>query len=131
MSLQLILGGSFQGKLEFALRMTGCSKGDVADETSPQLWTQKPVLNHLHRLVYAVLKEQGDPQAVLDKVLERNPDAVILCDEIGCGVVPMDAFERQYREVVGRLCCELARRAERVVRVQCGLATVLKGEPLL
>lgn len=130
MSIQLILGGSFQGKLDFALHMTGCSQEDVADETSPQLWAHKPILNHLHRLVYQILQQDGNPQAVLEDIVCQNPHAVILCNEIGCGVVPMDAFARKYREAVGRLCCELARCAGRVIRVQCGLPVVLKGEPL-
>ena len=130
MRIQLILGGGFQGKLEFALNLTGCSQKDVADETLPQLWRQKPILNHLHRLVYQILQQGGNPQAVLEDILCQNPHAVILCNEIGCGIVPMNAFERKYREAVGRLCCELAHRAGRVIRVQCGLPMVLKGEPL-
>ena len=34
----------------------------------------------------------------------------------------------QSREAVGRLCCRLAERAERVERIFCGLPMVLKGE---
>lgn len=130
MSIQLILGGGFQGKLEFALHRSGCSHEDVADETSPELWTQKPILNHLHRLVSQMLQKGEDPQARLETVLQRNPNAIILCNEIGCGIVPMDALERRYREAVGRLCCELARQAGQVIRIQCGLPMVLKGDPL-
>ena len=40
----------------------------------------------------------------------------------------MDKNERIWREAVGRLCCSLAQRAERVERVFCGLSTVLKGD---
>ena len=32
------------------------------------------------------------------------------------------------RQAVGRLCCRLAERAERVERIFCGLPMVLKGE---
>ena len=37
-------------------------------------------------------------------------------------------LERARREAVGRLCCRLAERAERVERIFCGLPMVLKGE---
>lgn len=41
-------------------------------------------------------------------------------------MVPADPGERAAREAAGRLACLLARRAERVVRVFCGLPQVLK-----
>ena len=43
-------------------------------------------------------------------------------------MVPIDPGERSWREAVGRLCCVLARRADRVERIFCGLSMVLKGE---
>ena len=30
----------------------------------------------------------------LDMILEKNPNAVITCDEIGCGIVPIDKTDR-------------------------------------
>ena len=53
---------------------------------------------------------------------------VVIATEIGCGIVPMDPAERERREAAGRLSCELARRAETVVRVCYGLPQLLKGE---
>ena len=53
---------------------------------------------------------------------------IVIASEIGGGVVPIDPEERADREAAGRLACLLARRAEAVVRVVCGLPQVLKGE---
>lgn len=53
-------------------------------------------------------------------------DRYLICDEVGSGVVPMDAFERQYRETVGRVMCRLTPEADQVIRVQCGIGTILK-----
>lgn len=47
-------------------------------------------------------------------------------DEVGCGVVPMDKKQILYREAVGRSCCILAERAERVTRVICGIGVIIK-----
>ena len=33
-------------------------------------------------------------------------------EEVGYGIVPADAFERQYREAVGRVCTELAGKSQ-------------------
>ena len=61
-----------------------------------------------------------------DKYLEKHPDTVIICDEVGNGIVPLDSFEREYRERLGRLLCEIAAKAERVERVVCGIGQRIK-----
>ena len=53
---------------------------------------------------------------------------VVIATEVGGGVVPVDAGERDAREAAGRLACLLAQRADTVVRVFCGLPMALKGE---
>lgn len=53
---------------------------------------------------------------------------IVIAAEVGGGIVPLDPEERRGREAAGRLACLLARRAETVVRVVCGLPQVLKGE---
>ena len=53
---------------------------------------------------------------------------IVIASEVGGGVVPVDPAERAAREAAGRLACLLARRADTVVRVVCGLPQVLKGE---
>ena len=50
----------------------------------------------------------------------------ILPCELGNGVVPMEAFDRRYRETVGRICCNIAKQAEEVIRIVCGIPIVLK-----
>ena len=52
----------------------------------------------------------------------------VTANEVGCGVVPVDPEQRRQRERAGRLSCLLARKADTVIRVCCGLPQVLKGE---
>ena len=59
---------------------------------------------------------------------ELSQKEVVIATEIGGGVVPVLAEERAAREAAGRLACLLAQRADTVVRVFCGIPTVLKGE---
>ena len=58
--------------------------------------------------------------------LEKHPDTVIICDEVGNGIVPLDSFEREYRERLGWLLCEIAAKAERVERIVCGIGQRIK-----
>jgi len=51
---------------------------------------------------------------------------VIVADEIGCGVVPVDRNDRTWREATGRALCVLAQKSENVTRVVCGIGVCIK-----
>lgn len=118
----LLIGGKGQGKLAYALQKTGAAPQDVA--TAPMDAGSKPILTGLETW----LKGESDPMPALQALLKRNPEVVILCDEVGCGVVPIAREERAWREAVGRLCCALAQRADAVERIFCGIPMTLKGD---
>ena len=112
----LIIGGMAQGKLAFARRtlgVTSWSEGALGAENC---------VHGLHRAVRAL----ESPEKAVDAWLADHPDGVIICDEVGCGVTPLDREDRAWREKVGRICCRLAEQAEAVYRVQCGLEVRLK-----
>ena len=52
---------------------------------------------------------------------------ILICEDISCGVVPMDAETREWREAVGRMNAALAAQADTVTRIFCGLPLELKG----
>lgn len=112
----LIIGGAGQGKLDYVLQKTGYGPAQVA--RTPEEARTRPV--------FAGLEDW--PELDEAALLEANPDVILICDEVGCGVVPVDPAERAWREEVGRLCCDLAKKAQRVERIFCGLSMVLKGE---
>ena len=56
----------------------------------------------------------------------RNPDILVITNELGSGVIPADPFDRQWREASGRAACDLAKYAAEVHRVVCGIGTVIK-----
>ena len=51
---------------------------------------------------------------------------MIVSDEIGSGIVPIDQNDRLWRETVGRALCTIARQAEQVIRVVCGIGVRIK-----
>lgn len=67
-----------------------------------------------------------DWKKLAESIYNANPDRILVTDEIGYGIVPIDAFEREYREETGRICCLLAEKSEEVWRVCCGLGQRLK-----
>ena len=48
-------------------------------------------------------------------------DKVIICMDIFCGVVPIDATMRLWRHTTGLVCQYLAQNADSVSRIFCGL----------
>ncbi|MBF0441256.1 MAG: bifunctional adenosylcobinamide kinase/adenosylcobinamide-phosphate guanylyltransferase [Oligoflexales bacterium] len=124
-----IVGGNSQGKLDFALSLLGIGKDDVSDGGScdfPSAF-EKPVLDKLHLLVGRLVRSGVDPLEFALRGILVNPGITVICDEIGSGIVPVGKEDRQLRETVGTVQCELARRADRVYRVYCSIPTLIKG----
>ncbi|MFV0497897.1 MAG: bifunctional adenosylcobinamide kinase/adenosylcobinamide-phosphate guanylyltransferase [Candidatus Fimivivens sp.] len=111
----LIIGGAHCGKRHYAAHCLGYDSAQMSDRLD-----HAPVLYGLETL----LKEGAHDQEILPALRQKQ---VVICDEVGCGVVPIDDGERTWRETVGRVCCLLAHEADKVIRVQCGIATVIKG----
>ncbi len=167
--MELIIGGSFQGKLQYAkqklknqrklqgtegfciwqgedMRLLsdrempdGAMPGSTipGNEQLPRLRCAcdgcgegrvPQIVNALHLFIQRCVEEGREEQitAVLDELLMKSPDCIIICDETGYGVVPIDRTERRYREAVGRTLCYLAGRAEHMERIVGGLPMKIK-----
>lgn len=128
--MRLITGGAFQGKTEYALNVIGISRDSIIDgaDCRPKDIKNALAINHFHLFVKRLLLDKADVQKEVEDILIENPDIIILVDELGCGVVPIDAFDRNYREVTGRICCYLAKEAKEVDHVICGIGQVIKHD---
>lgn len=87
------------------------------------------LIRHYHGYLRRRMQQGADEEQLLQETkafCEKNPDVIVVTEEVGCGVVPMDAFERKWREVCGRASVILAERSEQVYRVICGIPQRLK-----
>jgi len=125
----MVTGGSFQNKTALALKLTGLSAEDVADgaECSENEALEAKGIRNYHTLVKRIFMSGSDPLAFTEKLCRTSAEVVIM-DEIGCGIVPIDKEERMIREAVGRCGCIIAENSTKVVRVCCGIPTIIKGE---
>lgn len=136
----LIIGGFAQGKTEYVkdrfkesdlvfydakLPSESVSSSNESNDSAAPLARKTIVINHLHELIKARLKAGANPEAEIKEFIAKC-DCIIICDEIGNGIVPMDAFEREYRERTGRILIELAKKANCVERVICGIGQRIK-----
>ena len=126
--LHVITGGAFQGKLAYA---KGLYPGQVwtdgaeCDLERPETWQS---VYSLQILVRRWLQAGKSRQELEESLLQNASGKVLIWDEIGCGLVPVDAFERRYREEAGRLFTSLAGRAETADRIVCGIGQRIKGK---
>lgn len=109
--MKLYIGGAYQGQAE------------MAQAENPGM----PLYRDFHETIRkAVLAEGRDPLAFAEAFCRDHPDAVVIANEVGAGVVPMAAEDRAFREAVGRVLCILARNAEQVTRCVCGIGVRIK-----
>lgn len=88
-------------------------------------WTEEDLKENAVWDVQELAARTDDLDALAEELSARH---VVIATEVGGGVVPADPVQRAEREAAGRLACMLARRAETVIRVNCGLPRALKGE---
>lgn len=110
----LVTGGVASGKTEY-VKSLGYSEQDI----SPNISDDAPVLDDLQELI----RLGADWADLLPVLLKKE---VVICTQVGAGVVPVSPEERNFRENTGRLCIELAKSAEKVILLCCGIAQVIK-----
>ena len=121
----LIIGGAYQGKLDFARRTFGLGPEDIFTCAGGEIDFSRRCVDHLERFVRAC-GEPGAAEAYFQARREAWRDSILICEDMSCGVVPLGADMRLWREEMGRLCGYLAARADRVSRLFCGLEQRLK-----
>jgi len=107
----LIFGGAYQGKLAYAMERFNITESDVFN---------------LDKWILELVRKDMNVEGEVQKFIEDNPGAIVICNDISCGVVPVDPVMRKWREAVGRSLMALSRESDEVVRLFCGIATKIK-----
>lgn len=109
--MKLYIGGEYQGQI------------DLAKQENPDA----EIYPDFHETIRkAVLAEGQDSRAFARAFIQEHPNAVIVANEVGAGVVPLEAKDRAFREAVGRALCVIAQAAEQVTRCVCGIGVRIK-----
>ena len=124
----LITGGAYQGKVDYALQKFNLSRKDiyVCSKDKIELPEGLVIVDQVENLVRACLDNGRDPLKYLAARRTRWARSIMIVNDISCGLVPMDAEDRAYREAVGRVTMYLATEALAVVRVFAGIGKRLK-----
>mgnify|MGYP006289659821 FL=1 len=82
----------------------------------------------LTNVLVAEREVQVDVDALLAALAARAGPVVLVGNEVGCGVIPMNALARRFVDEAGQLHQRIAAIADEVVLVTAGLAQMLKGQ---
>ena len=124
--MHLVIGGAYQGKLRYAMEHFGVTEEQVFDCSGGGIDFSAPCIDHGERYALTCVREGREAADDFRANRERWQSAVILCDDISSGVVPLDPEARAWREASGRLVNYLAGEAETVTRLFCSIPQVLK-----
>ncbi|MBQ9200390.1 MAG: bifunctional adenosylcobinamide kinase/adenosylcobinamide-phosphate guanylyltransferase [Lachnospiraceae bacterium] len=133
----LVIGGYAQGKLEYVKSKYGVSDEDIYDfekldypdfflNENEALFEKQIVLNNINCLIKNSVKDGSNIDDLIEKLIADYPNAIIITDEVGNGIVPVEKNERLLREKTGRIQCLLAENANEVIRVVCGIGQKIK-----
>lgn len=120
----LIFGGAYMGKRDYARSHCGVTRIEECHGDLPTFNTGCAA--GLEHFSYACAQKGLDAAAVLEAHRDAWQNAVLIARDISCGVVPLDATERAWREENGKMMRMLTRHAEQVIRIWYGLPQVLK-----
>ena len=125
--MDFIIGGAYQGKLDCARNRYSLSDGEIytCTETDGIAFGAR-CIDKLEEFALWCVRNEKDAVAIMKQNRAAWENSVLICQDIFCGVVPMGADMRAWREAAGRLANYLASEADSVTRVFCGIEEKLK-----
>ena len=124
--MKLIIGGAYQGKLTYAVNEFGIAADEILDLANSDPMPGYACYTHLEAFTARAVFRGDSYEDLMNSLMPVFAGSVVISREIGCGIVPMDKAEREWRELHGRLLSALAKEADQVIRIFCGLEEKLK-----
>jgi len=125
--MYFIFGGKSQGKLDYAKQLYGetltvCDLESCAIEDA----FSADILMNIQDAIKSMLLSGQNPSDYFRNHIDQFSSKILIGDEIGCGIVPIDALEREWRDETGWVYQFLVSKAKRVDRVWAGIGQILK-----
>jgi len=124
----LIIGGSYQGKLDFARQRFQLAEDEiqVCTEDTGALDFSRRCIAYIDRFALNRVRSGFEPADALGTDPGLYKDVIFIVNDISGGVVPMDPMLRAWREACGRMDLKLAKASDEVWRLFCGIPQRVK-----
>lgn len=124
----LIIGGSYQGKLDFARQRFQLAEDEiqVCTEDTGALDFSRRCIAYIDRFALNRVRSDFEPADALGTDPGLYKDVIFIANDVSGGVVPMDPTLRAWREACGRMNLKLAKASDEVWRLFCGIPQRVK-----
>ena len=124
----LIIGGSYQGKLDFARQRFQLAEDEiqVCTEDTDALDFSRRCIAYIDRFALNRVRSGFEPEDALGTDPGLYKDVIFIANDVSGGVVPMDPTLRAWREACGRMNLKLAKASDEVWRLFCGIPQRVK-----
>lgn len=125
----LIIGGAYQGKLDFAKDTFNIGDEEIfsCTENTCHLDATKKIINNLDEYIRSAIYGGKDENHIKSQLNDEvYMDKIIIVTDQSCGIVPLKKEDRIFREALGRVTTMLSQKADEVYRVFCGIPQKLK-----
>jgi len=124
--MHLIIGGAYQGKLNYVKETYGFSSEEICVCSQDAIDFTMPCVANIDEFTYGCILRDEDPLEYFMSKKSEWENSVLIIGDISGGVVPMNKTDRAWRSTTGKLCQYLSKEAEKVSRIFCGLEQRLK-----
>ena len=123
--MKLYIGGCFQGKREAVIKNENIKNIINAENADMEEMLSAEGIYGIDGFIRKNLDESLVNE-LDDRFISENKNVVIINNEVGYGVVPIDKNERLFRELNGRFNIRIAQSSDEVYRVVSGICTRIK-----
>ena len=123
--MHVYIGGAHNGKRNYVRSKIQDENVQWFEGELPGQGTNKVVIAGIEN--WLATTEMSEVEAV-DHVMKlvEDREVIFILTDIGRGIVPIDAHQRQLRDVCGRLYQKLFAEAEEVTRIWYGITQTIK-----
>ena len=125
--MHVFIGGAYNGKTDYVRRWIGDKAACFCtmDTTATAQPDETLIIGDVHGWLMRTDKTEAEARDAVHEI--SGPNTIFILTEVGRGIVPLDANERDLRDRCGRLYQQLFAEATSVTRIWYGIPHTIKG----
>jgi adenosylcobinamide kinase/adenosylcobinamide-phosphate guanylyltransferase len=126
--MRVVIGGAHNGKRDYVKRLLVDEQYEWIDCSAEKLDIPSGCTVVIDRIEHWLIQTDASEAEAIEFIGKsvEGKDVIFILTDIGRGIVPMDAKQRELRDACGRLYQRLIAQADEVTRIWYGLAQTLK-----
>lgn len=124
----LVFGGAYNGKLSYVKEKYNISDEEIFYCNSDFIDLDRKVICGFHIFVRNMILVNKDPLEYIKNNIEKLEGKIIITDDIGMGIIPIEKVDRIWRDTHGKCIQYISKKSKKVIRIFLGIEKVLKDE---